>query len=64
MNKKEVFYLSLTIFLTVVAWVIIEIYKIDVAIKMEKAVVVNNKKINLDMSIINELKTKKDYDLQ
>lgn len=64
MNKKEVFYLSLTIFLTIIAWVIIEIYKIDVAIQKEKDNPIVNKKINLDFSIINELKTKKIYDLQ
>lgn len=64
MNKKEFFYLSLTIFLTIVAWVIFEIYKVDLAIKKEKENPIINKRIDLDFSIINELKTKKTYDLQ
>lgn len=56
MNRKELFYLSLTIFLTIISWLIIEIYKVDLNIKSEKQEVIIDKKIEIDTSIINELK--------
>ncbi len=59
MNQKELFLISVTIFLTIVAWMLIEIYKVDTAIKTgkEKLTVVG-KKIEIDQEILKILKTK------
>ena len=35
MNQKELFWLSLTIFLTIVAWMILDIYKVKKQTKVE-----------------------------
>jgi len=65
MNKKELFLISITIFLTIVAWVIIDAFKVDLAIKGEKEELsLIGKKINLDVSILKTLKEKKPYDVQ
>lgn len=59
MNRKELFFISITIFLTIVAWILLEAYKVETAIKMEKKeTVVAGKKINLDTSILKILKNK------
>jgi len=64
MNKKELFYISVTIFLTIIAWVLIDAYKVDLAIKGEKqGQSLINKKISLDVSILKVLKEKKPYEL-
>ncbi len=64
MNKKELFFISVTIFLTIVSWVLIDAYKVDLAIKVEKQdLSLISKKINLDVSILKILKEKKPYDL-
>lgn len=59
MNQKELFLISVTIFLTVVAWMLFEIYKVDTAIKMGKEnLSVVSKKIEIDQEILKILKTK------
>lgn len=65
MNKKELFFISVTVFLTIVSWVLIDAYKVDLAIKSEKQELsLISKKINLDVSILKVLKEKKPYELQ
>jgi hypothetical protein len=65
MNKKELFYISITIFLTIVAWVIIDAYKINLATQAEKEdLSLIRKKIDLDVSVLKTLKEKKPYELQ
>lgn len=64
MNKKELFFISVTIFLTIVSWVLIDAYKVDLAIQVEKQELsLISKKINLDISILKILKEKKPYEL-
>lgn len=59
MNQKELFFISVTIFLTVVAWVLIEGYKLDTAINKQKdQLTVVGKKIDIDKEILKILKTK------
>lgn len=65
MNRKELFFISVTIFLTIVAWVIIDAYRVDSEIKVEKEEIsLISKKLNLDTSILKKLKEKKPYELQ
>ncbi len=65
MNRKELFFISITIFLTIVAWVIVDAYKVDSAIKVEKEESsLINKKLNLDITVLKTLKAKKPYELQ
>ena len=64
MNKKELFFISVTVFLTIVSWVLIDAYKVDLAIQTEKQELsLISKKINLDVSILKILKEKKPYEL-
>jgi len=64
MNKKELFFISVTIFLTIVSWVLIDAYKVDIAIQEEKQnLSLVSKKINLDVSVLKILKEKKSYEL-
>lgn len=64
MNKKELFFISVTVFLTIVSWVLIDAYKVDLAIQTEKqGPSLISKKINLDVSILKILKEKKPYEL-
>jgi len=59
MNRKELFFISITIFLTIVAWILLEAYKVETEIKMEKKeMAVIGKKINLDTSVLKILKNK------
>jgi len=64
MNKKELFFISVTVFLTIVSWVLIDAYKVDLAIQEEKQELsLISKKINLDVSVLKILKQKKPYEL-
>lgn len=59
MNQRELFFISLTVFLTIIAWMLLEAYKIDTAVKTEKEEKqVIEKKINLDNQILKILKNK------
>jgi len=59
MNQKELFIISITIFLTIVAWMLIEAYKVETAIQSEKEeIAVIGKKINIDLEVIKILKGK------
>ena len=60
MNKKELFLISITIFLTIIAWMLLEAYKVESAIKVEKEEMLTIRKvINLDTEILKTLKAKK-----
>jgi len=57
MNQKELFYISLTIFFTVVAWVLLEIYRVKTTTNQgltTKYVVVEN--IEIDNQVLETLK--------
>lgn len=57
MNQKELFYISLTIFFTVVAWVLLEIYRVKAITNQgltTKYVVVEN--IKIDSQVLEILK--------
>ena len=59
MNKKELFWLSLTIFLTVVAWMILDIYKIKSNIVLDKEIYSSTIiKYKIDPNILKKLKDK------
>lgn len=59
MNRKELFYISITIFLTIIAWLILEVYKVETAIKVgEQALLTVEKRIILDTSVFKILKNK------
>ena len=59
MNQKELFFISLTVFLTIIAWMLVEAFKIDTAVKTEKEEKqVIEKKINLDNQILKILKNR------
>lgn len=60
MNKKELFLISITIFLTIIAWMLLEAYKVESAIKTEKEEMLTIRKIiNLDTKVLKTLKAKK-----
>lgn len=62
-KQKELFYISLTIFLTIVAWIVIELYKIRTEGVIEKEVelpTIENYK--LDMEVLDRLENKKSYE--
>jgi len=57
MNQKELFYISLTIFFTVVAWVLLEIYRVKTTVNQGlavKYVMVEN--IKIDSQVLETLK--------
>ncbi len=59
MNQKEIFLISLTIFFTIIAWIMVEAYKVDMATKMEKEKAVKVvKSIKIDTGVFNVLKEK------
>ncbi len=60
MKRKELLYISITIFLTIVAWFLIEIYKLDLSVQLEKKEIVLNRKISIDINIIKKLKERVD----
>lgn len=52
MNQKELFWLSVTVFLTVLAWMLLDIYKLNTGAKLDSVVsssVSVNFKINTDL---------------
>jgi len=59
MNKKEVLWLSLTIFLTVVAWMILDIYKIKSNVTLDNEVYSSTIiKYKIDPNLLKKLKNK------
>ncbi|PIV09488.1 hypothetical protein COS31_02065 [Candidatus Roizmanbacteria bacterium CG02_land_8_20_14_3_00_36_15] len=59
MNRNELFYISITIFLTIVAWVLLEAYKVEISIKEgQGALLIPEKKISLDINILRVLNNK------
>lgn len=59
MNRKEIFWISITIFLTVVAWMILDIYKIKSNVNLDKEVYSSTIiKYKIDPEILKKLKNK------
>jgi len=59
MNRKELFYISITIFLTIVAWILLEAYKVETSIKTEKLNFSKvEKKVTIDTTVLKVLKDK------
>ena len=58
MNRKEVLLLSISTFLVVVAWMILEIYKITFSSTLAKIEGVGINKTQLSTEVIKVLKTK------
>lgn len=59
MNQRELFFISLTIFFTIVAWMLLEIFKAESIVKIEKEEqMVLEKPITLDREILKILRVK------
>lgn len=59
MKQKELLLLSIGVFITVVAWVIVEIYRIQIVGVLEEEVPLPTvENYSLDMSILERLKEK------
>lgn len=58
MNKKEFFLISVTIFLTVVIWLIADIYYVTQKQRIKTPNLPNVKNYNLDNEIFNQLNKK------
>lgn len=59
MNRKEIFWISITIFFTVVAWMILDIYKIKSNVNLDKEVYSSTIiKYKIDPVILKKLKNK------
>ncbi len=59
MNRKELFWLSLTVFLTVVAWMVLDIYRIKSDIGLDQEIYSSTIiKYRIDPSLLKKLKSK------
>jgi len=59
MNRKEMLWISVSVFMTVIAWMVLEIYKVSVSSSLEKMNSLSINKTKLSVDIIKILKTKK-----
>jgi len=59
MNQKELFFVSLTIFFTIIAWMLLEVFKAESVVKIEKEEkMVLEKTVSLDREVLKILKAK------
>ncbi len=57
MKRKEILIISIAVFLTIVAWVVIELYKVQNSQIIEEEIQLPEvKRYNIDTSIIEKLK--------
>lgn len=60
MNRKELLYISIAIFLTVIAWLVADIYHVATEAKVNEVVpILHIKNYDMGRSIIDTLKDKK-----
>lgn len=65
MKNKELFLISLSIFLTIIAWLIFDIYEIKKNMKKKYQLEYQSERVkefNLDLNVLKDLKKKNKYD--
>lgn len=58
MNQKELFWISVTVFLTIVAWMIFDIYKAKIAVPVESQIAIPVSHLQLDANTLQIIKQK------
>jgi hypothetical protein len=58
MKRKEMLLLAIGIFLTIVAWVVVEVYKVQSSAPEEDITVPKMQKYDIDVSVIDKLREK------
>lgn len=60
MKPREILIISIGIFMTIIAWVVIEIYKVNNSQLVEEAIQLPTvKKYEVDLTVIDKLRNKK-----
>lgn len=58
MKRKEILLLAIGIFLTIVAWVVVEVYKVQSSVPEEDLTLPKIQKYDIDVSVIDKLREK------